>query len=72
MLFLRDEAGIIHGYDYLELMQKCLELIQKEKKAKDGSQAQEMTDSLSMCKKENFHMEKISCAMSCRVQLRLG
>lgn len=72
MHFLRDEVGIIHDYEYLELTQKDLELIQKEKQAKEGSQAKEMTDSLTMRKKGNFHMEKISCAQSYRVQLRLG
>lgn len=72
MHFVRDEVGIIHDYEYLELTQKDLELIQKEKQAKEGSQAKEMTDSLTMCKKGNFHMEKISCAQSYRVQLRPG
>lgn len=57
MLFLRDEVGIIHGYDHLELTQKCLELIQREKKAKEGSQTQEMTDSLC-AKREIFTWRK--------------
>ena len=65
MHFLRDEVGLIHDYEYLGMTQP-------ERQAKKGNEANEMTDSVSMCKKGNFHMEKISCAQNYKVHLRPG
>lgn len=64
MHFSRDEVGLIHDYEYLGMTQP-------ERQAKEGNEANEMTDSVSMCKMGNFHMEKI-CAQSCRVHLKPG
>lgn len=46
-------------------------MTQPERQAKEGNEANEMTDSVSMCKMGNFHMEKI-CAQSYRVRLKPG
>lgn len=48
---LRDEVGLIHDYKYLGMTQP-------ERQAKEGNEANEMTDSLSMCRREFFSWRK--------------
>lgn len=49
MHFLRAEVELIHDYKYLGMTQP-------KRQPKEGNEANEMTDPVSMCKKGNFHV----------------
>lgn len=56
MYFLREKMRLIHEYENYTTGNYKL-----ERQAKEGNKANKMADSVSMCKRGDFHMEKVSC-----------